>query len=109
VSRLADRGIAVPPKPPAPDPEPHSVRLVLPAEQADVVVRALSDATAADQARFFDAHGGARWGFNSMPERPGFEFIAATRDFDLREFASNALRAAGFAEPPEDAWTDLGD
>jgi hypothetical protein len=44
-----------------------------------------------------------------MPEWPGFKFIAATRRFDLREFASAALRAAGYPEPPEDAWRDLGE
>jgi ATP-dependent Clp protease ATP-binding subunit ClpA len=104
VTALADRGINVPPNAPAPDPEPHTLQLVLPAEQADVVIRALSEATVADQARFFDAHGAARWGFNFMPERPGFKFIAATRTFDLREFASEVLRAAGYPEPPEDAW-----
>jgi ATP-dependent Clp protease ATP-binding subunit ClpA len=109
VTRLADRGITVPPNPPAPDPEPHSVQLVLPAEQADVVIHALSEATVADQARFFDAHGGARWGFNLMPERPGFKFVAATRSFDLREFASDVLRSAGYPAPPEDAWKDLGE
>jgi hypothetical protein len=109
VTRLADRGIAVPPKPPAPDREPQPVQLVLPAEQADVVVRALSKATVADQDRFFDAHGGGRWGFNAVPDRPGFNHIFATRDLGLREFASEVLRAAGYLEPPEDAWKDLGE
>jgi ATP-dependent Clp protease ATP-binding subunit ClpA len=109
VTRLADQGIKVPPNPPAPDAEPPAVQLVLPAEQAKVVIDALSKATVADEARFFDAHGGARWGFNSMPERPGFEFIAATRGLDLREFASEVLRAAGYPDPPEDAWKDLAE
>jgi hypothetical protein len=109
VARLADRGVKVPPNPPAPDPEPHSVQLVLPAEQADVVVRALSRATVTDQARFFDAHGGARWGFNAVPDRPGFNHIFATPGLGLREFAAEALRAAGYPEPPDDAWKDFAE
>jgi ATP-dependent Clp protease ATP-binding subunit ClpA len=109
VTRLAESGIKVPPNPPAPDPEPLSVQLVLPAEHADVVIRALEQATAADPSRFFDAHGGGRWGFNTMPDRPGFKHVSAKAGLGLRELASEALRAAGFPEPPEDAWRNLGE
>ena len=109
VDRLAQRGVAVPPMPPAPDPEPHKLRLVLPKEQIRVLVEALEKASLADRERFFDPYGDGRWGTNSLRSRPGYGFVSATEGLGLREFAIEALGEAGFSAPPEDAWEILPD
>jgi ClpA/ClpB-like protein len=104
VTALGNRDLPVPSIPPPPRPEPHPVKLTLPMEQRAVVLRALERATIAHPDRFFDAWGGARWGVNSMPDRPGYGYIVATEDLGLRELAVAALAEAGYPPPLEDAW-----
>jgi hypothetical protein len=104
VRALATRGVTVPAVDPPPPPPSHNIVLTLPDEQHQIVVRALSRASVADQHRFFDQWGGAYWGTNSVPERPGFGFVTATEELGLRDLATTALVDAGYPPPPEDAW-----
>ena len=104
VTALDKGGLPVPSIPPPPRPEPHPVMLTLPIEQRDVVLRALERATIAHPDRYFDAWGGARWGMNSMANRPGYGYIVATEDLGLRDFAVAALAEAGYPAPSDEAW-----
>jgi hypothetical protein len=97
VGRLAGRGVKVPPKPPPSDASAKSDQLVLPRDQAEIVIQALVRGIKDDPLRFVDGEGEGRWGFNHVDDRPGYMRIVAEPGLGLNQIAAEALRAAGFS------------
>jgi hypothetical protein len=104
VARLAERGVVVPAEPPPPDPAPKSEAVVLPREQADVVLKVLIEGFKERQELFIDQEGEGRWGYGAVEGQPDETRIIAEPVVGLRAIVPDALRAAGFPEPPESAW-----
>jgi hypothetical protein len=104
VRALADRGILVPPTPPAPDRAPFSVSVILPDEQARVVARELAKRSTEDMDFWFDAWGSGRWGYGGVEGRPGDARISGEEQINLPALVREILVANGYPPPPDDAW-----
>jgi hypothetical protein len=104
VEALADRSVPVPPSPPAPDRTPHSVTVILPDEQARAVAAELGRRSVADRDYWFDAWGGASWGYGGVPGRPSDSRIYGQERIRLRELVPEILAASGYPPPPDEAW-----
>jgi hypothetical protein len=104
VEALADRGVPVPPSPPAPDRTPFSVTVILPDEQARAVVAELGRRSVADRDYWFDAWGGASWGYGGVAGRPAESRISGEERIRLRELVPEILAASGYPPPPDEAW-----
>ena len=104
VETLAARGVPVPPSPPAPDRTPHSVTVILPDEQARAVAAELARRSVADRAYWFDAWGGASWGYGGVPGQPADSRISGEERIGLHELVPEILAASGYPPPPDDAW-----
>jgi hypothetical protein len=104
VAALADRGVPVPPLPPAPDRTPHSVSVTLPDEQARVVAAELARRSTEDVDYWFDAWGGASWGYGGVEGRPADARISGEERIGLHELVPEILAESGYPRPPDDAW-----
>ena len=106
VRALADRGVAVPPTPPAPDRRPMTVSVILPDEQARAVVHELSRRSTEDMEFWFDPWGSASWGYGAVKDRPDDARISGEERINLRALVPEILAANGYPLPPDDAWED---
>jgi Clp amino terminal domain, pathogenicity island component len=104
VEALADRGVPVPPTSPAPDRMPFTVTVTLPDEQARAVAAELGRRSVADRTYWFDAWGGASWGYGGVPGRPADSRISGEARIRLREIVPEILAASGYPPPPDEAW-----
>lgn len=107
VDALRERGVAVPPKPPARDPDPQTQAVILPDAHARVVGSELSRRSLADRATYFDEEGSGRWGYGGLPDRPGDARVSAQASIDLRGIVREALEEAGLPQPAETNWEDF--
>ena len=104
VEALAKRGVPIPPTPPAPDRVPLSVSVTLPDDQARVVAAELARRSTDDMAYWFDAWGGASWGYGGVEGRPTEGRIYGEERIDLPSLVSEILAAGGYPQPPAEAW-----
>jgi hypothetical protein len=94
VDSLKARGVLVPATPPPPDRPTKSDVLVLPRSDAEIVIRALAEASVRDRSRYFDSQGHSLWGFGEANAPRGHLEIAAAPDIELQVIATRALRVA---------------
>lgn len=104
VAGVAARGLPVPVNDPPPDLRPLVDRVILPREQALLIIADLVQLTASDPKRYFNEGGGGSWGYGAVAGQPDATRILAAADIRLREVVSKSLGSAGFAEPPASAW-----
>lgn len=108
IERLAAQGFAVPSKPPAPYPAPHSEAVILKHDHAMVVIEELAKRTVAAPELWFDAWGGGSWGYGAVTGRPDHTRISGEPRIHLRDVIPEILAANGLPVPPDDAWETAG-
>jgi ClpA/ClpB-like protein len=111
VEWLRTRGEPVPSRNPLPHPPSRRVvRVVLPREQARLVIQELDRRLAAEPLETsINENGIGRWGYGAVHDQPDHTKIVAEIDFGLPEIVESTLRAEGLEPPPANAWdiTDI--